>query len=134
MQPILQISTGVEYLLAPNKISGALYHNVTTSCVRVLVGIWKARAKPCIFLVNNCINTTSTYKVSQFDVSIVTYENILWFQITMNDSLRVAEGNSLQNLIHGRFDILWRDWYFEALSVVVHLLFQIVFNKVKYEV
>ena len=31
MQPIDQMSTGHEYLLAPKRISGALYHRVTTS-------------------------------------------------------------------------------------------------------
>jgi hypothetical protein len=30
MQPTDQMSTGVEYTLVPSKISGALYHSVTT--------------------------------------------------------------------------------------------------------
>ena len=33
IQPTLHISTPVLYCLPPNKISGARYHNVTTSCV-----------------------------------------------------------------------------------------------------
>lgn len=33
MQPIDQMSTWQEYRCEPNKISGALYHNVTISCV-----------------------------------------------------------------------------------------------------
>ena len=40
------ISTGVEYYFCPNNISGALYHNVNISCVNVLIGIPKARARP----------------------------------------------------------------------------------------
>ncbi len=33
------MSIGVEYSTPPNKISGALYHNVTTSWVYGLIGI-----------------------------------------------------------------------------------------------
>ncbi len=33
MQPAAQISTGVEYSVEPNRISGARYHSVTTSWV-----------------------------------------------------------------------------------------------------
>lgn len=32
MQPIAQISIGVEYYTEPRRISGARYHSVTTSC------------------------------------------------------------------------------------------------------
>jgi len=46
MQPIDQISIGVEYSLAPSKISGARYHKVTTSCVYVLTGRPNALARP----------------------------------------------------------------------------------------
>ncbi len=41
-----QISTGVEYSFCPNKISGARYQRVSTSCVKVLIGTPKALAKP----------------------------------------------------------------------------------------
>ena len=34
MQPIDHISIGVEYSFCPNKISGALYHNVTKILVK----------------------------------------------------------------------------------------------------
>ena len=46
MQPIDQISTGVEYYFWPSKISGARYQSVTTSCVYVLTGNPKALANP----------------------------------------------------------------------------------------
>ena len=46
MHPIDQMSIGVEYSFAPSKISGALYHRVTTSWVYVLTGKPKALAKP----------------------------------------------------------------------------------------
>ena len=46
MHPIDHMSMGVEYSLAPSKISGALYHNVTTSWVYVLTGRPKALARP----------------------------------------------------------------------------------------
>lgn len=46
MHPIDHISTGVEYCFYPNKISGALYHNVTTSWVYVLTGRPNALARP----------------------------------------------------------------------------------------
>ena len=39
MHPILQISTEVSYIFEPSKISGALYHKVTTSFVYILIGI-----------------------------------------------------------------------------------------------
>lgn len=40
------ISTGVEYSFCPNKISGARYQRVKTSCVKVLIGTPNALAKP----------------------------------------------------------------------------------------
>ena len=43
---MLHTSTGVEYYLAPRRISGALYQRVTTSCVYDLIGNPKALAKP----------------------------------------------------------------------------------------
>ena len=46
MQPIDHISIGVEYSFCPNKISGALYHKVKTSCVKVLIGTPNALANP----------------------------------------------------------------------------------------
>jgi len=46
MQPIDQISIGVEYSFAPKRISGARYQRVTTSCVYVLTGSPKALARP----------------------------------------------------------------------------------------
>jgi len=46
MQPTDQISTGNEYAFYPSKISGALYHKVSTSCVKVLIGIPNALANP----------------------------------------------------------------------------------------
>ena len=46
MQPTDHISTGKLYSFFPSKISGARYHKVSTSCVRVLIGIPKALAKP----------------------------------------------------------------------------------------
>lgn len=46
MQPMDHISIGVEYSLAPNKISGARYHKVTTSWVYVFTGRPNALAKP----------------------------------------------------------------------------------------
>lgn len=46
MQPNDHISTGHEYLVEYKRISGALYHNVTTSCVYTLTGTPKARPRP----------------------------------------------------------------------------------------
>ena len=46
MHPIDQISIGVQYSTAPNKISGALYHRVTTSCVYGRIGIEKVLLSP----------------------------------------------------------------------------------------
>lgn len=46
MQPTDQMSTGVEYCFCPSKISGALYHSVTTSWVYVLTGRPNALASP----------------------------------------------------------------------------------------
>lgn len=43
---MLQISMAHEYLLAPRRISGALYHKVTTSCVYTLTGIPNALPSP----------------------------------------------------------------------------------------
>ena len=46
MQPIAQVSTPNEYYHYPNKTSGALYHKVSISCVKVLIGIENAQANP----------------------------------------------------------------------------------------
>jgi len=46
IQPRLQMSTPKLYYFYPSKISGALYHKVSTSWVRVLIGIPKALARP----------------------------------------------------------------------------------------
>ena len=46
MSPIDHISTGVEYSFCPNNISGALYHKVKISCVKVLIGTPKDLARP----------------------------------------------------------------------------------------
>lgn len=46
MQPIAQVSTPNEYCLYPRRISGAQYHRVSISCVKVLIGIEKAHARP----------------------------------------------------------------------------------------
>lgn len=43
---MLQMSMASEYLLAPSRISGALYHKVTTSCVYTLTGIPNALPRP----------------------------------------------------------------------------------------
>ena len=40
------MSTPKEYSFFPKRISGALYHKVSTSCVKVLIGIVKALASP----------------------------------------------------------------------------------------
>ena len=44
--PIAHISTGNAYTFSPNKISGARYHKVTTSCVNGRNGGMNALAKP----------------------------------------------------------------------------------------
>jgi hypothetical protein len=46
MVPTAQMSTGKAYVLQPNKISGARYHKVTTSCVKGRIGGTNARANP----------------------------------------------------------------------------------------
>jgi len=46
MHPIAHMSTPKEYSFFPKRISGALYHRVSTSWVRVLIGIVKALASP----------------------------------------------------------------------------------------
>ena len=46
MHPTDQLSIGIEYFWDPNKISGALYHTVTTSWVYLGTGNEKARASP----------------------------------------------------------------------------------------
>lgn len=46
IHPIAQVSTPREYCLYPRRISGALYHRVSISWVRVLIGIENALAKP----------------------------------------------------------------------------------------
>ena len=46
MQPNDQISTPNEYYFYPNKISGARYHKVSTSWVKVLIGTENALARP----------------------------------------------------------------------------------------
>ena len=40
------MSTPREYSFLPKRISGALYHKVSTSCVKVLIGIVNALASP----------------------------------------------------------------------------------------
>ena len=46
MHPALQTSTAVEYNFEPKSISGALYHKVTTSWVKILTGTPNDLAKP----------------------------------------------------------------------------------------
>lgn len=46
IHPTAQISTAKVYLCCPSKISGALYHNVSTSCVKVLTGIMSNLESP----------------------------------------------------------------------------------------
>ena len=46
MQPTDQMSTAIEYSVAPKRSSGALYQIVTTSCVYGLIGMEKALASP----------------------------------------------------------------------------------------
>lgn len=46
MVPTAHVSTGKAYVLQPNKISGARYHKVTTSCVKGRIGGTNARASP----------------------------------------------------------------------------------------
>ena len=46
MHPIDQMSTAIEYSVAPKRSSGALYQIVTTSCVYGRIGIENALAKP----------------------------------------------------------------------------------------
>lgn len=46
MQPTAQISTPRLYCFCPKRTSGALYHKVSISWVKVLIGIPKALAKP----------------------------------------------------------------------------------------
>lgn len=46
IQPIDQISIGVEYSSDPKRTSGALYHNVTTYAVYGLIGMENILAKP----------------------------------------------------------------------------------------
>lgn len=46
IHPIAQVSTPKEYYLYPRSTSGALYHKVSISCVKVQIGIENALAKP----------------------------------------------------------------------------------------
>ncbi len=46
IHPTDHISIGVQYSEEPNKISGALYHKVTTSWVKGLIGIEKVLDNP----------------------------------------------------------------------------------------
>lgn len=46
MHPTAHVSTPKEYCLCPKRTSGALYQRVSISCVRVLIGMEKAQARP----------------------------------------------------------------------------------------
>lgn len=68
MHPNDQMSIGVEYSKDPNRISGALYHRVTTSCVYGLIGIEKVLARP----------KSAIFTVPLFSIKIFAVFKSLW--------------------------------------------------------
>ena len=80
-----QMSMLVLYVLLPNKTSGALYHNVTTSFEKVLTGIPNARARP---------------KSASFSCPLELIRRFLGLKIPVKYPIAVTELYSIQQLEH----------------------------------
>ena len=55
MHPTGHVSTPKQYSSKPKRISGALYHRVSISCVRALSGTEKTHARPKSAILTNCV-------------------------------------------------------------------------------
>ena len=121
MQPTAQMSTPRLYCFWPKRTSGALYHRVSISWVKVLMGIPKALANPksAIF------KSPYVKKVN----TIFVNEEILGLKISVDDSSGVAEVNSVDQLEHEELDLVAGD----VGRVELEIFFEIVIGEFKNE-
>jgi hypothetical protein len=95
IQPIDQISIGVEYYIEPKSISGALYHKVTTSWEYGRTGMVKVLANPKSAIFNfSRINNL---------VTIIVQQNVRGLKISMHNSFHMTICNSGKHLIQYPF-------------------------------
>jgi len=101
IQPQDQTSMEVLYVREPRRTSGARYHSVTT-CRSLSPR--KAVQFDSTYLIRESVDRhaerSCETKVSYLQLALFVDQQVLWFQITVEDSIFVAESCSLQKLIH----------------------------------
>ena len=70
-------------------------------------------------------------KVCKFNVAFFCDEDVLWFEISVHDSVRMAIINSLDDLINKAFDLLCWEGFLVLPEVLFEVILYILENEVE---
>ena len=77
------------------------------------------------------VECTSQAKICKLQNRVVLNKQVLWLQISVKNSVRVTEANTLQQLVHHALDNSCID---SVVSKLLHVLLQILFKELKHQI